>query len=135
LDGTLRVPIRARIFKDHPRTLVFCSGQASRAKEKALSRRGAWVFRVPKGGKMLSLKAVLKVLRSLGVGTLLVEGGGEVHASFLREGLADEAVLFMAPRKVGAGPYWDLAKVLPSFKDLAVEKVGEDFLLRGNLKF
>jgi len=135
LDGDLRVGPSARIFRDHPRTLVFCSKSASRLKEKALSRSGAWVFRVAREGKMLSLKAVLKVLHSLGVGTLLVEGGAKVHEGFLREGLADEALFFVARRKVGwRGPRLDLGGILPRFKDLKMEKLGEDFLLSGYLK-
>ena len=34
---------------------------------------------------------------------MLVEGGGEVHASLPRAGLADELVLYVAPKIVG-GP-------------------------------
>jgi len=133
LDGSLKVRPSASIFRGHPRTLVFCSKSASRPKEKALSRSGAWVFRVPGDGKMLSLKAVLKVLHSLGVGTLLVEGGAKVHEGFLREGLANEALFFIARRRVGwEGPRLDLGGIFPRLKDLRVEKVGEDFLLRGN---
>ena len=32
---------------------------------------------------------------------MLVEGGGEVHASFLQYGYADEVVLYIAPKIVG----------------------------------
>jgi len=136
LDGGLKVRPSARIFRDHPRTLVFCSKSASRPKEKALTRSGVWVFRVPREGKMLSLKAVLKVLRSLGVGTLLVEGGAKVHEGFLRRGLADEALFFVARRKVGPkGPRLDLGGIFPRLQGLRVEKMGEDFLLRGDFKF
>ena len=35
--------------------------------------------------------------------TLLVEGGGQVHGAFLAAGLADEVVLFVAPKLIGAG--------------------------------
>jgi diaminohydroxyphosphoribosylaminopyrimidine deaminase/5-amino-6-(5-phosphoribosylamino)uracil reductase len=131
LDPDLRVSPKAKLFQGDQRTLVFCARSALARREKALSRKGAWVFRVPGDGKMLSLRPVLKALHSLGVRSLMVEGGGKVHSSFLREGLADEAALFVAARKAGAGPFWDLGKVLPAFKDLAVEPVGEDFLLRG----
>jgi riboflavin biosynthesis pyrimidine reductase len=35
--------------------------------------------------------------------TLLVEGGGQVHGSFMAAGLADEVALFVAPKLIGAG--------------------------------
>jgi diaminohydroxyphosphoribosylaminopyrimidine deaminase / 5-amino-6-(5-phosphoribosylamino)uracil reductase len=35
--------------------------------------------------------------------SVLIEGGGEVHASFLEAELADEVVLYVAPKVVG-GP-------------------------------
>lgn len=32
---------------------------------------------------------------------LLVEGGGELHASFVEAGLADRLILYLAPRLIG----------------------------------
>jgi diaminohydroxyphosphoribosylaminopyrimidine deaminase/5-amino-6-(5-phosphoribosylamino)uracil reductase len=49
-----------------------------------------------------ALAAVLRDLASIGVQSLLVEGGGKTHAAFLDAGLADEIVLFVAPRLFGA---------------------------------
>ena len=138
LDSRLRISPRANLFKGATKTIVFTSSKASKAKERVLARRGAAVFRVPSKGKMLSLKAVLKVLHSLQVRTLFVEGGGEVHASFLRGKLADEAALFIAPKVLGGpGPTWvrgagiENPNLAPYLKGVQVERVGDDFLLTG----
>lgn len=48
-----------------------------------------------------SLLAVLKDLGKRGVMNLLVEGGGKVHSSFLKENLANEVALFWAPLITG----------------------------------
>ncbi|HJT23772.1 MAG TPA: RibD family protein, partial [bacterium] len=140
LDSRLRISPRANLFKGAAKTVVFTSSKASKAKEQALVRRGAVVFRVPTSGKMLSLKAVLKVLHSLQVRALLVEGGGEVHASFLREKLADEAALFIAPKVLGgSGPSWvggagiENPNLAPYLKGVQVETIGQDFLIKGKL--
>ncbi|MBI4055642.1 MAG: dihydrofolate reductase family protein [Elusimicrobia bacterium] len=37
----------------------------------------------------------------MNVGRLLVEGGGELHASLIQEGLADELQFFIAPKILG----------------------------------
>jgi len=47
------------------------------------------------------LLAVLKDLGKRGVMNLLVEGGGKVHAAFLKENLANELALFWAPMITG----------------------------------
>jgi diaminohydroxyphosphoribosylaminopyrimidine deaminase/5-amino-6-(5-phosphoribosylamino)uracil reductase len=141
LDSRLQVKIPAAIFQGLPKTVVFTSPKALLGREKALWRKGIQVFRVPLKGKMLSLEAVLRVLHSLSVRSLLVEGGAEVHASFLREKLADELALFVAP-KIFGGPAkgWVGGAGVPH-PDKAwrvhhtnIEKLGEDYLLTARLR-
>ncbi len=141
LDSRLQVKIPAAIFQGLPKTVVFTSPKAPLGREKALWRKGIQVFRVPLKGKMLSLEAVLRVLHSLSVRSLLVEGGAEVHASFLREKLADELALFVAP-KIFGGPAkgWVGGAGVPH-PDKAwrvhhtnIEKLGEDYLLTARLR-
>lgn len=140
LDSQLQVGPRSNLLRGKAKTVVFTSSRASHSKEKALLRRGAAVFRVPLRGKMLSLKAILKVLHSLQVRSLLVEGGGEVHASFLREKLADEVVLFLSPKILGGkGPSWvggdgiENPNRAPYLKEVRLEKVGPDLMLIGKI--
>jgi diaminohydroxyphosphoribosylaminopyrimidine deaminase/5-amino-6-(5-phosphoribosylamino)uracil reductase len=140
LDSRLRVPLSAKLFDRKATTLVFTAPGASRAKEKALQKRGVRVFRVTLREKMLSLKAVLDILRALQVRRLMVEGGGAVTASFLKEGLADSLALFIAPRVLGD-------KALPwvggvgisalgrtfGLGNARIEKIGRDFLITGRM--
>ncbi len=138
LDAHLSLSTKARVLEGSPRTLVFTSRQASASRQRALESRGAVVFRVPGAKKMLSLRAVLKELHQFGVRTLLVEGGGLVHGSFIREHLADEAVLWIAPKIFGEGPAWVRGvaylnpQQTPRLKGARLEPMGEDFVLTGN---
>ena len=59
-------------------------------------------MRVPSGAAGLDLDAVLGDLARCGVQSLLVEGGGKTHASFLDAGRADRLALFYAPSLLGA---------------------------------
>jgi diaminohydroxyphosphoribosylaminopyrimidine deaminase/5-amino-6-(5-phosphoribosylamino)uracil reductase len=117
--------------------LVFTSPGASRIRQRSLEKKGAVVFRVPEAKKVLSLRAVLKELHRWGVRTLLVEGGGRVHGSFLGEKLADEALLWIAPKVFGEGPAWVRGvaysdpQQTPLLKDTKVEKWGDDYLMTG----
>ena len=91
---------------------------------------------------MLSLQAVLKVLHSLEVRLLLVEGGGEVHGSFLSEKLADEAALFISPKILGgAAPSWaggegvENPNRAPYLMETRMERIGSDYLLTGKVAY
>ncbi len=141
LDGRLRLPIRSNLLKGAAKTVVFTSTTSSIPAQRRLEKAGALVFRVPSRKKMLSLKAVLMVLHSLNVRTLLVEGGSRVHASWIEEGLADEAVLFLSNKILGGtGPSWvgiggvENPNQALKLMDISFEKVGEDFQLTGKFK-
>ena len=49
----------------------------------------------------LTMRDVVRDLGGLGVGRLMVEGGGRLHTQFLREDIADELQLVIAPFFVG----------------------------------
>jgi diaminohydroxyphosphoribosylaminopyrimidine deaminase / 5-amino-6-(5-phosphoribosylamino)uracil reductase len=142
LDSNLHTNPRMKMFKGDQKTVVFSSRRAPLAREKGFQSRGIQVFRVPLTGKMLSLKAVLRVLHSLNVRTLLVEGGGRVHSSFLEQKLADEVVLFVskkilggnAPTWVGGGGVKNPNRAF-SLTNVHWEKVGEDFQLTGKVDY
>jgi diaminohydroxyphosphoribosylaminopyrimidine deaminase / 5-amino-6-(5-phosphoribosylamino)uracil reductase len=74
----------------------------------------------------------LKRLAGEGVQSLLLEGGPTLATAFLREGLMDKMLLFVAPTLAGSGPRWagDLESPLP-LSGLESERVGEDVLLTG----
>lgn len=76
------------------------------------------------------LRAVLKDLAVLGVGTLLVEGGPTVHASFLKAGLVDEAKIFLAPKLLSGSLDPNTA---PRLKAPKTSKIGDDWLISGVL--
>lgn len=140
LDSRLLMSPRAKVFEGHSKTILFTSRVASQTKESVLVKRGATIFRAPSQGKMLSLRAILKILYQLQVRSLLVEGGGEVFASFLGEKLVDEVALFVSPKIFGGkAPSWVGGKgienpnIAPYLKDIQVQKVGMDFLLTGKM--
>lgn len=92
-----------------------------RVSDEYLSRlreRGVSYLLAGKDGVDLPL-ALTKIGARLGVGTLMLEGGGSINGSFLREGLIDEVSLLVAPVADGRGG-------TPSLFDV----LGEDFTPR-----
>lgn len=78
------------------------------------------------------IAAVLKYLADKGVTRLLVEGGADIHKSFLASGFVDEFQLCISPKKLGAEGVKGLSKVeIQGVGGLKLQKtrvLGEDKL-------
>jgi diaminohydroxyphosphoribosylaminopyrimidine deaminase/5-amino-6-(5-phosphoribosylamino)uracil reductase len=101
--------------------------------EPRLEAAGVKVLQVKAAGDRPDLHHALERLADEGVARLMVEGGGQVAASFLRCGLVDRIEWFRAPLllggegrpAVGALALESLAAA-PRFARVAVEALGED---------
>jgi diaminohydroxyphosphoribosylaminopyrimidine deaminase/5-amino-6-(5-phosphoribosylamino)uracil reductase len=82
---------------------------------------------------------MLQELGRRGVLTLQVEGGGVLHGSFFDQRLADKATIVIAPKIVGAvtaaqavsGVGAQYMRDAVTFRDLTVERLGDDVLFTG----
>jgi len=98
-----------------------------------LTDAGVKVLTVKAVGERPDLKASLEALEAEGIGSMLVEGGGQVAASFIRCELVDQIEWFRAPivlggegrPAIGSLALTELAKA-PRFKRVALEAVGDD---------
>jgi diaminohydroxyphosphoribosylaminopyrimidine deaminase/5-amino-6-(5-phosphoribosylamino)uracil reductase len=141
LDGQLRTPTSAHLLprRKGPRTIVVATARAASAKERALARAGAEVWRLgAHASGRIRLHELATRLGREGITSVLVEGGGEVHASFLEARYGDEVVLYIAPKVVGGpAPSWVGGKGLGTLAaahrfELVGDpaRVGEDLRLR-----
>ncbi len=106
LDSRLSIPLEARVLKDLPaaRTLVAATPAADKAKAAALARMGIEVLTVPPDAEgRVDIGVLMKMLAERRISSVLVEGGAAAITSFLRLGLADKLVVFIAPRVLGKG--------------------------------
>lgn len=95
------------------RRILFSTSQTTAQQVNILQALGAEVYLL--GEKRVDLSRSLQTLETLGLKTLMVEGGGRLIAEFLRLGLADELQIYLAPRLFGGetsptladGPGWD----------------------------
>lgn len=140
LTRTLDVPPDARIFDEPAGGVLVLTSSGDPKKTRALEKRGAEVVRVPgrKGG--VDLRAALELLHEREVVHLMVEGGGEVFGAFLEDGLADQLMLFIAPKILGEGVAWAPLRAKAKMDhaipvcDAVVEQVGADVLITGTLR-
>jgi 2,5-diamino-6-(ribosylamino)-4(3H)-pyrimidinone 5'-phosphate reductase len=81
------------------RIVIFTTSQSSEPELAALRSRGVEVFVL--GDERVDLQRALETLRTLGVQTLMVEGGATLNFELLRLGLVDELLMYVAPLVFG----------------------------------
>ena len=138
LDSHARTPLKAKVVSDELAGLTtIVVGKDAPAKRVAALAKRVNVWIAPLRGGRIDLRWVLKKLGGENVTSLLVEGGGEVNASFLLGGYAQRVAFFYAPkilggrdsRKAVAGEgARSLSEVL-TLRDVEWRRVGEDLMM------
>ena len=135
VDSALRTPPAARILAAPGRALVVTMARED-ARTAALERSGAEVLALPGAQGQVDLAALATELGRRGVNELHVEGGAALTTSILKSGLADELLLYLAPRLLGGKRgmvEWEPLQCLQDsldFEWLEVTPVGTDLRAR-----
>ncbi|HUG24040.1 bifunctional diaminohydroxyphosphoribosylaminopyrimidine deaminase/5-amino-6-(5-phosphoribosylamino)uracil reductase RibD [Piscinibacter sp.] len=102
VDSRLDTPPVARILDAPGDTLIYAAA-ADASREAALQARGAAIRLLPGPNGKVDLAAMLADLAARGVNELHVEAGHKLNGSFVREGLVDEFLVYIAPKLLGQG--------------------------------
>jgi diaminohydroxyphosphoribosylaminopyrimidine deaminase/5-amino-6-(5-phosphoribosylamino)uracil reductase len=141
LDGRLRVPETAKVFREPGRRVVVTAAPLTHTKVERLRARGVEVWSLPDRSRgRVDLRRLLSELGSRAVTGLMVEGGAETLWGFFAGRLVDRTAVFLAPRVLGGrlapggvgGEGFPLART-PRLIDARVEPVGGDLLVTGRL--
>ena len=138
LDRQLRIPLQARVLGGP--VIIATTRRASPEKRKALEKQGAKILIIKEKEDKLDLRELVKELGSLGIASLLVEGGGEVNTSFLKENLVDKILFFIAPKIIGgtksAVGELGISRLRNALRlsDITLNRFGDNFLVEGYIK-
>ncbi|WP_284334784.1 bifunctional diaminohydroxyphosphoribosylaminopyrimidine deaminase/5-amino-6-(5-phosphoribosylamino)uracil reductase RibD [Comamonas sp. NoAH] len=102
VDSKLDMPLDAHVLQAVNGCIIYTSS-TSTSKAAALQALGATVVVLPNAQGKVDLAAMLRDLGQRGTNELHVEAGFKLNGSFLREGLVDELLLYLAPKLLGAG--------------------------------
>lgn len=104
LDGRLTISPQARVCTQRsrvPTVLVTTEEYAQSEKKRVLEKQGVEVLCLAGDASRVRLRLVLEELGRRGIKHVLIEGGGEVAAAALREGVVDKVLFFYAPILLG----------------------------------
>jgi diaminohydroxyphosphoribosylaminopyrimidine deaminase/5-amino-6-(5-phosphoribosylamino)uracil reductase len=131
VDSSLRLPIDAALHGVDRKIFLYCA-HLNPQKQNALASVGVTVIYMPNSLGQVDLEAMLRDLAARSVNELHVEAGNTLNGALMSLNLADELLLYMAPKILGSGI--GMAKISPLLKlqDAAhlelkdVSKVGTD---------
>ncbi len=142
LDSHLRIPLDCKLLTTIKKSPVLIytredTVQANLEIAEKISKKGVEVLAYPDTHGRSNLYFLLDELSKRGIAQLLVEGGPRVLTSFLREGLADEIVVYIAPKILGAQGSVDITRPMAELTQavglhyIDIERFGDDVRLRG----
>jgi diaminohydroxyphosphoribosylaminopyrimidine deaminase/5-amino-6-(5-phosphoribosylamino)uracil reductase len=145
LDSQARTPLDAKVVSDEfaALTTIVVGKLAPKNRVAALAKKVAVLVAPTANSKLkiqnskLDLRWLLEKLGAENVTRLLVEGGGEVNASFLLGGFAQRVAFFYAPKILGgcgarkgvAGAGAKSLREVVQLREVEWHKLGEDLLL------
>jgi diaminohydroxyphosphoribosylaminopyrimidine deaminase/5-amino-6-(5-phosphoribosylamino)uracil reductase len=141
VDTHLRTPVNARILHQDSssNTLIAVSADVPAEERRRFQREGVSILTCPTRGEMIDLGALMDILGTISVTSLLVEGGASIIGSMLRERLIDKFFIFKSTKILGgddgipmaAGPGPKRIDQCLALKDIQTRRFGNDIMIVG----
>lgn len=144
LDSNLRIPLDSKILKTAYmyETIIVTTNNIDLNKKLLVEELNAKILVVDSINGKIDLSKLMIKLGSMGIDSILLEGGGAVNYSALEAGIVDKIMLFMAPIIIGGeeskkfvgGNGVDLLTNSFKVSNLKIESLGEDILITGYIR-
>ena len=131
IDCRLKIPTTARVLRGEGELIFTTTDNKERI--SALKEVGARPIILPNEKGKIDLAGLMQILADFEINELLVEAGNRLSSAFIREGLVDELIIYLAPHLIGNRAMGMLQ--LPELTDLSekynlkikdLRMVGED---------
>ncbi|SHH99156.1 diaminohydroxyphosphoribosylaminopyrimidine deaminase [Clostridium collagenovorans DSM 3089] len=141
VDSKLRIPMDSNIVNSSSniRTIVATTEEACKAKEEALKSKDIVIIHTQSHEERVDLEELMKILGELGIDSILLEGGGTLNFSALKQGIVDKIQVYIAPKIIGgekartpvSGNGFELIRECVKVENLIYKKIDEDVYLEG----
>ncbi|MBI5410732.1 MAG: bifunctional diaminohydroxyphosphoribosylaminopyrimidine deaminase/5-amino-6-(5-phosphoribosylamino)uracil reductase RibD [Nitrospirae bacterium] len=148
LDSRLRIPDKAKVLSPYGGTgrpigaMIVTTEKAPTHRIEQLRARGLSLLVLPAKDGRVPLSACLIRLGQLGVSSLLIEGGSDLNAAVLREGLVNRIRFYLAPcllggqdarGGIGGRSPMRLSEAI-RLTDILVRRLGRDLVIEGQIR-
>jgi len=141
LDTHLSISPEARILKldSDSDTILVTGRKIAEDKKKSVQKRGVRFIRQPNASDQIDLNLLMDQLGSMGIASVLIEGGSRVIASAFSSGIVDKIHFFYAPKILGGddgvpicrGTGRRLMKESIRIKNIRIRRFDDDVMIEG----
>lgn len=140
VDSHCRISQDANVLTDDGMTLITCLEGQNDNKDR-LKARGIKVIETPSFNGTVDLPSMLSQLGSMGITSVLFEGGGTLGSSLIQNRFIDKMIGFIAPRFIGGknaptpfdGDGFSSLAESQQVRDISVQQIGPDIMIKGYL--
>lgn len=143
LDSSLRIPLDSNIVKTASKipTIIAYANEDSE-KVKILKEKGIKLWNLPNSNNQVDLVKLVEKLGKEKIDSVLIEGGGQIHESFLKEGLVNHVYAYIAPKIFGGKeaktPVEGIGVETPDqaalLENTKIIPLGDDLLIEADIK-
>ncbi|MBS4840522.1 MULTISPECIES: bifunctional diaminohydroxyphosphoribosylaminopyrimidine deaminase/5-amino-6-(5-phosphoribosylamino)uracil reductase RibD [Clostridium] len=140
IDSTLKVPFESKVIKyNNNNTIVACVENADLIKKEKLEKMGVKVIETKSKKGKVDLQEVVEKLGKDKIDSILLEGGGTLNFSALKEGIVDKVRFYIAPKIIGGQNsknsvsgqgFYNLDDCV-NLKDMSYEQMGNEIVVEG----
>lgn len=140
LDSNLRTPLNGKLW-ENPTTkiLIFTSEKTKDEKIEPYLKKNCKVLKVQEKQGKLIIEEVIRHLYTIGIGTILVEGGQKILTSFWEEKRCDKIMVFIGNKIIGgenslspiAGKNREKFSDSSEIADIKVKQISTDIYIEG----
>ena len=140
VDTNLRIPLDSKVITNQDKnTIVATAVDADENKKQELRNLGIKVIEVSKKESRVNLQELVKKLGQEGIDSILIEGGGTLNFSALKEKIVDKIIFYIAPKIIGgenskssiSGEGFSKLNEAVSIINTSFRKIGEDLVIEG----
>lgn len=140
VDSNLRIPLDSKVVKNNNNlTIVATTEKANLNKKQELIDLGVKVVEISEKNNKIDLNELIKKLGDEGIDSILIEGGGKLNFSALKESIVDKVRFYIAPKILGGESskssvsgegFLELENAV-KLKNTTYRSIGEDIVIEG----
>ena len=142
ISPRLNIPLDSYLLKKNPHKLIIFTSEKSKFKRKKISLE-AKVFFLKEEKGWLPIEKILKILYSLGIMSIFIEGGSQTLGQFFIKKEVDKVFFFIAPKVIGGraalssigAEGFSTLKAAPGLENFRIKRIGKDILAWGYPKY
>lgn len=143
VDTNLRIPLYSKVIKNQDgKTIIATTFGSNEEKKQKIRSLGIKVIEVSSENNKVNLRELVIKLGQEGIDSILIEGGGTLNFSALKEDIVDKVIFYIAPKILGgenskssiAGEGFSKLEQAVNLSEISYRQIGEDLLIEGYVK-